>query len=60
MNENLKTQGPAVRAEQLVNVYQASRDVPLPWTVISDQVMGGAFPVLRCNRTTAITRPAPV
>jgi len=41
MNENLKTQGPAVRAEHLIDVYQASQDVHSPWTVISDQVMGG-------------------
>jgi len=41
MNENLTTRGPAVDAEQLIDVYQARQDVPSPWTVISDQVMGG-------------------
>lgn len=41
MNENLKTRGPAVRAEQLIDVYRARQDVPSPWTVISDRVMGG-------------------
>ncbi|WP_417517320.1 CIA30 family protein [Marinobacter sp.] len=41
MNENLKTQGPAVREEQLVDVYLARLDAPSPWAVISDQVMGG-------------------
>jgi len=64
MNENLKTQGPAVRAEQLIDIYQARQDVPSPWTVISDQRSAirswVAFPVLHCNRTTVITRPAPV
>lgn len=28
MNEYLKTRGPEIRAEQLVNVYRASPDVP--------------------------------
>ena len=38
---NLQTQGPVVREEQLVDVYQAGQDVPTPWIAISDQVMGG-------------------
>lgn len=42
MTENLKTLGPAVCEEQLADVYHARDDVPSPWSVISDQVMGGA------------------
>lgn len=41
MNENVKTQGPEVRAEQMVDVYRASPDTPSPWAMVSDQVMGG-------------------
>lgn len=41
MNENLQTQGPAVRAEQLIDVYRTQESVPSPWVAISDQVMGG-------------------
>ncbi len=41
MNEQLKTRGPAVPADQLIDVYRARQDVPSPWTVVSDQVMGG-------------------
>ena len=41
MNENNKPRGHAVRGEQLIDIYQARLDVPSPWTVISDQVMGG-------------------
>lgn len=41
MNENLNIQGPAVAAQKLIDVYRASQEQPSPWTVISDQVMGG-------------------
>lgn len=41
MNEYLETPGPSVRAEQLIDIYRADQDAPLPWTFISDQVMGG-------------------
>lgn len=41
MNENLKTQGPAIAEEQLIDVYRSAQDQPSPWLVISDQVMGG-------------------
>ncbi|MFO7704627.1 MAG: CIA30 family protein [Halopseudomonas sp.] len=41
MSEQLQTQGPVVRDEQLVDVYQACQGVPSPWIAISDQVMGG-------------------
>lgn len=41
MNENLKTQGPTVAAEQLIDVYRSDQSQPSPWLVISDQVMGG-------------------
>lgn len=41
MSEQLQTQGPFVRDEQLVDVYQACQGVPSPWIAISDQVMGG-------------------
>ncbi|MBQ0815569.1 MAG: CIA30 family protein [Marinobacter sp.] len=41
MSEHLKTRGPTVRDEQLIDVYRARPDVSSPWTVISDQVMGG-------------------
>lgn len=41
MNENIKTLGPAVNAEQLIDVYRPRQDGPSPWIVISDQVMGG-------------------
>ena len=41
MNEHLKTQGPAVAEEQLIDVYRSTQGQPSPWLVISDQVMGG-------------------
>lgn len=41
MHDVLKTQGPAVAAEQLIEVYLSHPEQPSPWTVISDQVMGG-------------------
>ncbi|WP_166253459.1 CIA30 family protein [Marinobacter salicampi] len=41
MNERLETRGPEVRAERLVDVYRAGQDGPSPWTLVSDQVMGG-------------------
>lgn len=41
MNEIIKTQGPAVAAEQLIDVYRSTEDQTSPWVVISDQVMGG-------------------
>ena len=41
MHENIKTQGPAIAEEQLIDVYRATQDQPSPWLVISDQVMGG-------------------
>lgn len=41
MNDNLKTQGLAVPEEQLIDLYRSTQDQPSPWTVISDQVMGG-------------------
>lgn len=37
----MQTQGPAVRDEQLVDVYRAGEGEPSPWIAISDQVMGG-------------------
>jgi len=41
MSGPLQTRGPAVHSDQLIDVYRARQDVPSPWTVISDQVMGG-------------------
>ena len=41
MKETLRTHGPAVQAEQLVDIYQARADEHSPWVAISDQVMGG-------------------
>ena len=41
MKEIIKTQGPAVAAEQLIDVYRSTQDQTSPWVVISDQVMGG-------------------
>ncbi len=41
MNEIIKTQGPAVAAERLIDVYRATENQTSPWVVISDQVMGG-------------------
>ncbi|ART83800.1 hypothetical protein CBP31_15105 [Oceanisphaera profunda] len=41
MNDNINTHGPAVLAEQLVDVYNCAQHEPSPWKVISDQVMGG-------------------
>ena len=41
MNENLKTQGPTIAEEQLIDVYRSVEDQPSSWLVISDQVMGG-------------------
>lgn len=41
MNDIFVTRGPVVQAGQLVDVYQASANVPSPWTVITDRVMGG-------------------
>ncbi len=41
MNEIIKTQGPAVAAERLIDVYRSTQGQPSPWVVISDQVMGG-------------------
>lgn len=37
----MQTQGPAIRDEQLVDVYRAPAGEPSPWSAISDQVMGG-------------------
>lgn len=41
MNKNIKTQGPEVREEQLIEVYRTNQNTPTPWTVVSDKVMGG-------------------
>lgn len=41
MNDTFNIQGPAVREEQLVDLYRASQTQPSPWRGISDQVMGG-------------------
>ena len=41
MKETLRTHGPAVQAEQLVDIYQARANDRSPWMAISDQVMGG-------------------
>lgn len=41
MNEHVETRGPSVGEEQLIDVYRAHQGEPSPWTVISDQVMGG-------------------
>lgn len=41
MSNNINTHGPAVRAEQLIDVYRATLHEPSPWNLISDQVMGG-------------------
>lgn len=41
INENIKTQGPAVDAELLIDVYYSCQDKPSLWVMISDQVMGG-------------------
>ncbi|WP_205342129.1 CIA30 family protein [Denitrificimonas caeni] len=41
MHENIKIQGPAVAEEQLIDLYRSAPDQPSPWTIISDQVMGG-------------------
>ena len=59
MNEIIKTQGPAVAAEQLIDVYRSTQDQTSPWVVISDQVMG-AYPLQHCIKISVITRPAVV
>lgn len=41
MNDTFNIQGPAVREEQLVDLYRASQTQPSSWRGISDQVMGG-------------------
>lgn len=41
MHDNLKSQGPAIAEQQLVDIYRPAENQPSPWTVISDQVMGG-------------------
>lgn len=41
MNDDINTQGPAERVEQLVDIYRSSQHEPSPWSLISDQVMGG-------------------
>ena len=41
MNQHMQTHGPAIRNEQLIDVYQACESEPSPWIAISDQVMGG-------------------
>lgn len=41
MNKDMHSQGPAVGAQQLVDIYRAGEERPSPWAVISDQVMGG-------------------
>ncbi|MGB5853770.1 MAG: hypothetical protein WBH20_00725 [Oceanisphaera sp.] len=40
MNDNIRTHRPAVRAKQLVDVYNSEQHEPSLWSVISDQVMG--------------------
>ncbi|ART80115.1 CIA30 family protein [Oceanisphaera avium] len=41
MNEKIKTHGPAVPSEQLIDVYNSTQHEPSAWKMISDQVMGG-------------------
>ena len=41
MNDLINTHGPAVGAEQLIDVYHSALHAPSPWSLISDQVMGG-------------------
>src|SRR5690554_2245769 len=41
MKEIIITQGPAVDAEQLIDVVRSTQGQTSPWVVISDQVMGG-------------------
>ena len=41
MNDPINTHGPAVRAQQLVDVYHSAQHESSPWSLISDQVMGG-------------------
>lgn len=41
MHDTIKIHGSAVRAKQLVDVYNSDQHEFSPWNVISDQVMGG-------------------
>ena len=41
MNNPINTHGPAVCAEQLIDVYHSAQHASSPWSLISDQVMGG-------------------
>lgn len=41
MNDNIKICGPAEHVEQLIDIYRSSQHEPSPWSMISDQVMGG-------------------
>lgn len=41
MNDDINTQGPADRVEQLIDIYRSSQYQSSPWGLISDQVMGG-------------------
>lgn len=41
MNKPPQVTGPEIEDEKLVELYRAERNVPTPWTAISDQVMGG-------------------
>jgi hypothetical protein len=56
MNDHLKTQGPAVQTEQLVDVYEAGQENASPWTAISDQVMGGVSTAAlrQCERHSSV------
>lgn len=51
----MQTHGPALRAEQQVDVYRADEALVSPWVVISDQVMGGVSTatVQQCERNGA-------
>ena len=59
MKEIIKTQGPAVAAEQLIDVYRSTQDQTSPWVVISDQVMG-AYPLQHFIKTSVISQSAAV
>lgn len=41
MHDTIKIHGSAVSTKQLVDVYNSDQHEPSPWSVISDQVMGG-------------------
>lgn len=56
MNVRPEIRVPALRAQQLIDVYRAGQGTPSPWVAISDQVMGGisTATLRQCERSSSV------